>query len=565
MENKMKMVLGFTSMPDYSGNCKALYENIKNRNINKYRLVWFVKNHEEKDRLKSIGIDAICEDDSEFEEVFKKVDVMFITHDQYIDKKREEQIFISLWHGIGSKRCGYASEDESEIRFVDKYNKIIDYICVPSEFMKMAFSYIYNIENKKLLTTPYQRNRYVFESNGKENIFKLTGYDTNNYKKIIMYTPTFRKGIGKEEGSINKNNILNLDKYEESILKEFLEKNNYLLIVKLHPSEETTINKRNFEKNVILLEDKVMNEKMITINEILNGIDCLITDYSSVHTDYLLLQRPVLFIHTDIEKYSKERGFLFDLPDFWFPGPSVSNIDDFIEQLEQLLKDETYYKVERDRYTSIINGKDCKDTDKFIDEFILKLESKIKIPKKIHYFKKNKYTNKEKENIRKWKEKLNDYEIIEWDLNSEEIQQIKRKETIEDDKDQLIIKLELLYKYGGVFLDTSIQILNDLKHLLMENNIILIKDEYGNFIDTVIGASKKNKFIKERIDAKWFGINPDEDVSVYRKKDLFVSPDEQYRIGKEFFQDKNKYFNDMNVTIKDKIRRIARYGLIIEE
>ena len=101
--------------------------------------------------------------------------------------------------------------------------------------------------------------------------------------------------------------------------------------------------------------------------------------------------------------------------------------------------------------------------------------------------------------------------------------------------------------------------------LNFKNNIILIKDEYGNFIDTVIGASKKNKFIKERIDAKWFGINPDEDVSVYRKKDLFVSPDEQYRIGKEFFQDKNKYFNDMNVTIKDKIRRIARYGLIIEE
>lgn len=563
MENNMKKILGFASMPDYSGNCKALYENLKNRKLDKYKLIWFVKSEEEKARLNKVGIDAICENDPEFEESLKKVDVMFITHDQYIDKKQERQIFVSLWHGIGPKRSGYALNDEEEIKFVNKYKDIIDYICVPSEFTKMLFSYIYNIENSKILIMPYQRNKYIYESNGKNNIYKLTNYNPNDYEKIIMYTPTFRKGIGKEEGEINKDNILNLKKYEEKRLKDFLEKNNYLLIVKLHPSEEIEINKNNFSKNIILLEDSVMNEKMITINEILNGVDCLITDYSSIYTDYLLLERPVMFINTDIEKYSKKRGILFDSPNFWFPGPTIDNIEDFMEQLEWLLKDNSYYAKEREQYTKIVLGNEYKNTDKFIDDFILKLEPKIKIPKKIHYFKKDKYTNKEIENIKQWKEIFKEYEIIEWDLNCPEIQNIIKEEKLKKDE-ELIIKFKILYKYGGVFLDTDIQILRDIEHLLIENNLLIIEDEYGICNNKIVGSSQENNFIKDCVERKWLGINSWDNVRTYKKKDLFVGADEQFRIGDKYFQDNDKYFNEINITAKEKIRRIARYGLIIK-
>lgn len=324
------------------------------------------------------------------------------------------------------------------------------------------------------------------------------------------------------------------------------------------------INKNIFSKNVILLEDSIMNEKMVTINEILNGVDCLITDYSSIYTDYLLLERPVIFINTDIEKYSKKRGIFFDSTDFWFPGPTVDNIEDFNEQLKKLLKDNKYYKKERDQYTKIVSGEECENTSKFIDDFILKLEPKIKIPKKIHYFKKSKYTNREKENIKQWKETFKEYEIIEWNPNCQEIQDIKKKENL-GKEDQAIIKLKILYKYGGVFLDTDIQVLKDLEHLLIENNILLIEDEYGNCNSKVIGSSAGNEFIKDGIERKWLGVNPWDNVSTYKKKELFVRADEQYRIGDKYFQDNDKYFNEINVTAKEKIRRIARNGLIIRK
>lgn len=561
-ENKIK--IGFASNPVYSGNAKALYEQLQKRKLEDYELIWFVKDEKQKEMLLNLNIKVISEKDDEFEEIFRKTEFMFITHDQYIDKKQENQTFISLYHGVGPKKSGYALEDCYERKFADKYGKLLDYICVPSEFAKMLFSYIFNIDNNKIIVAPYQRNRYIFESNGKKNIEKIIDISIKNYKKIIMYTPTFRKGIGKEEGDINRNNILGLKPYYEENLNEFLEKNNYLLVVKLHPSEEALIDENIIGKNVVILKDECMQKNNITINEILNGVDCLITDYSSIYTDYLLLEKPVIFIDTDLEKYSKKRGIYFNSEEFWYPGPIVNNIENFTKEIEKLLEEDDYYINERKKYNNLINGNENKDFNKFIDEFVLKLKSKYKISKIIHYLKKDKYTQKELENINEWKENLKDYEIKQWDLDSEEIKQIMENEKIEKEN-QTLIKLAILYKYGGVFIDSNIQLINSLEHLLIENDKIFIKDEYGNCIDLVIGASKNNEFIKECLNRKWFGINQDEEIDFYKKKDVFVSIEEQWRIGQEDFQDTDKYFNDTNITLKNKIRRALKYGFLMKK
>ena len=45
------------------------------------------------------------------------------------------------------------------------------------------------------------------------------------------------------------------------------------------------------------------NEQMEDIMEILNIFDLLITDYSSIYIDYLILNRPMIFLPYDKEKY----------------------------------------------------------------------------------------------------------------------------------------------------------------------------------------------------------------------------------------------------------------------
>lgn len=72
MENE-KIKIGFTSTPDFSGNSKALYEKIKNNNIEKFDIKWFVKDEEEKNRLRKLGIKVVSEKDEQFEEELNKI------------------------------------------------------------------------------------------------------------------------------------------------------------------------------------------------------------------------------------------------------------------------------------------------------------------------------------------------------------------------------------------------------------------------------------------------------------------------------------------------------------
>lgn len=45
--------------------------------------------------------------------------------------------------------------------------------------------------------------------------------------------------------------------------------------------------------------------------EILNAFDVMISDYSSIVFDYLLLDRPVIYLIPDYEEYRSQRGFVF--------------------------------------------------------------------------------------------------------------------------------------------------------------------------------------------------------------------------------------------------------------
>ena len=52
----------------------------------------------------------------------------------------------------------------------------------------------------------------------------------------------------------------------------------------------------------------------------LGSSDALITDYSSVYFDYLLLDKPIGFTVDDMELYIKDRGFIFNNPEEYMPG-----------------------------------------------------------------------------------------------------------------------------------------------------------------------------------------------------------------------------------------------------
>ena len=68
------------------------------------------------------------------------------------------------------------------------------------------------------------------------------------------------------------------------------------------------------------------------VNDVLLAADVLVTDYSSMCFDYMLLDRPAVFFMYDLDRYGNDlRGFYFPVEDM--PGPIVRTQDELVEVL----------------------------------------------------------------------------------------------------------------------------------------------------------------------------------------------------------------------------------------
>ena len=168
--------------------------------------------------------------------------------------------------------------------------------------------------------------------------------------------PTFRKGFNHNDITLVSDNIFNIKKgFDDKKLNEFLVKNNYLLCIKPHPGE---LSKISFEEteNIKLISEEQMLEEKISINEMINAFDLLITDYSSIGTEFIFMDKPVLFNFSDIDEYMKNRGLYFSSDTFWFPGPKFNTFDELIDEMQKLLLDSNYFKTERDEKKKLWYG-----------------------------------------------------------------------------------------------------------------------------------------------------------------------------------------------------------------
>ncbi|PHV70152.1 glycosyl transferase [Sporanaerobium hydrogeniformans] len=129
-----------------------------------------------------------------------------------------------------------------------------------------------------------------------------------------------------------------------------------------------------------------------------------------------------------------------------------------------------------------------------------------KIPKIIHYcwFGKKELPSLEKVMLKTWKEKLPDYELIKWDEERFDIKSQKYvKEAYEKGKYAFVsdyVRLYALYQYGGIYMDTDVEVLKDLSPLLENDGFIGF--ESIKYIGTsLIAAKPNNQLIKALLES----------------------------------------------------------------
>lgn len=128
------------------------------------------------------------------------------------------------------------------------------------------------------------------------------------------------------------------------------------------------------------------------------------------------------------------------------------------------------------------------------------------IPKIIHYcwFGKEEKTTLVKKCIESWKKYCSDYLIIEWNEENFDINSIPVvKKAIEDRKFAFatdVIRMWVLYNYGGIYLDTDVELVKPYDDLLDCSGFIGFETESYVNSGQCIASEKGNNIIKENLD-----------------------------------------------------------------
>lgn len=138
---------------------------------------------------------------------------------------------------------------------------------------------------------------------------------------VGLYAPTFRlHGRGAVERFF-------MDVSQVSRLEHMLEKANIVLYLKLHPMELERLKTLKQDSGLRLSRLRVFTAE--DANPLLRHFDFLVTDYSSIYFDYLLLDRPLLFFPFDLDEYSRSRGLYYRYEEVT-PGPKAYSFDEWL-------------------------------------------------------------------------------------------------------------------------------------------------------------------------------------------------------------------------------------------
>lgn len=347
---KRKDKIVFYSNLGFRDNVKALYDYLIDNNYNeKYKIICSVNDYQKYRNIKKKNVTFV----SNYKGIlhFLTSKYFFYSFGKYPIKPSRKQKVINLWHGTPLKNIGNLERDKKNIDY-NFFSNILATSDVFADVMKDAF----NCESDQVIICGHPRN---------DLLFKPRRAPFNKHKKLVLWLPTFRNSdLEKGISSNDKSNIPMFTNHEQMAqLNKYLKELNIELMIKLHLRQDYDKEKFKQYKNIYIWNDRDFQKEGINLYQLLGSADALITDYSSVYFDFLLLNRPIAFTIKDIEQYKKERGFVFDHPEEYMPGQKVVNQTQFYEFLKNVSRNHDEYEPDREwvnteanRYT---DGANC--------------------------------------------------------------------------------------------------------------------------------------------------------------------------------------------------------------
>ena len=253
----------------------------------------------------------------------------------------KKRLIINLWHGVPLKKIALLDPNlkkAARIYFKKIFSENYTCILTTSHELIPLMARSFAVSEDKIKVWGQPRNDGLFQKNDCREILGQLFPDLPEYTKTVLYAPTFR-----DYGQVQ---LFPFKDFDQEQLEAFLEKKNMLLFIRTHVAEQGSA-APYLGKRIRFLG----NEQAEDVTGILNIFDCLITDYSSIYIDYLLTDKPMIFLPYDRQQYLDGRGMNFDYDDVT-PGPKPETFNDFLDALSPK---EDFWKSERTRVNRLFN------------------------------------------------------------------------------------------------------------------------------------------------------------------------------------------------------------------
>lgn len=250
---------------------------------------------------------------------------------------------LQLWHGAPLKEIELALHNRRLARLssvgrlllnmqkaiTGRYWRSDGLVSTSRYFAEHAFRRCFHA--RRVLATGYPRNDVLLDAVRARQPLTLLNVDIAALERmqehrarggrVLLYAPTFRADHQSpfDEGGVD------LQRWSR-----FARQHDLLIALKLHPA---MLGRYTAEQREAVIDISPASD----VYPLMHEVDLLVTDYSSIFFDYLLLDRPVLFYAYDRERYvSQDRNLLFDY-EALTPGPRLENFDALLQSIADTL------------------------------------------------------------------------------------------------------------------------------------------------------------------------------------------------------------------------------------
>lgn len=223
--------------------------------------------------------------------------------------KKKNQYYMHTWHGgMTMKKVENMVPDKLQsnyLRMAIRDAAQCDVMLSNSSTMTKDFREYFWYPEGEIIEKGLPRNdRLVNYTEDDVKRLRKT-FNVEDGVKLLLYAPTFRQdhNLGAYD--------MDYKRCVEALEKRFGGK--WKILLRLHPNVFKLSDNLEFDPNIVINTSHYPD-----MQEIYMIADMIITDYSSVIFDYLIIGGPSLLYASDLEKYREERDCYFEFEDLPF-------------------------------------------------------------------------------------------------------------------------------------------------------------------------------------------------------------------------------------------------------